>query len=205
MDEGERKRWKCDENGAYVRFLGLTFIAMLNDPLGRIEKLLLALKPLAGTYAPLPPQSMHVTIKNHETAVFSGMSNEHWLERTLLEIGRADSPLQQMAAACKSTGYAPRARCEALEVGSTVRIRLALLNDPAPLIRRLEELGSRPEPGFVFHITLAYRYGEPDRPIDSSALHELFRRTVLGQELEFGPTLLCYFPSMEDFVPLLAE
>lgn len=202
MDEGEKRKLKCDAEGRYRRFIGLTFIALLENA-HQLAPLLdeISGSDLVKVYSALPLATMHMTLKNHETAAFSGLrDNEMYLEEKLKQI----SLLNKMQEACRRHAVCPVATMEEIQVGATIRIRLKMSTASEAqgigLIDELVQLGSRPEPGFVFHVTLAYRYGytEPD----AAKLIQLFEHDFAGRELVFGETSLHYFPSMEEFIKL---
>ena len=200
MCEGEEKAWKVSAEGSYKRFLGLTFISMLT---GSQEALLPSLKSLLAEiaswpgYAVLPLESLHVTIKNHETATHLGLEEAEYLEQKILEFGK----LQTMRQTCIDMAFSPRASMSHLEIGSTVRIVVNLLDDPLPLMNRLTELGSRPEVNVVFHVTLAYRCNLDTAP-ETSRLQGMFDLTLRNERMSFEECRLCYFNSMERFTPL---
>jgi hypothetical protein len=206
MSEGERKRWKVDEYGAYQRFVGLTFISALElEHRSLFEPLLKLLSPGVTNYSALPIDSLHVTIKNHETASHLGIPYERYVEDRLLRFcsGDGTDPLRKSVNYLKEAQYRPRAKCVKIEVESTVRVLLKLENSPYEVIDKLVELGSRPEPGFVFHMTLAYRFDQQRKdPENLKKLEELFNEHLKDKVLSFEELKLNYFPSMVKFIPI---
>lgn len=147
---------------------------------GGLLDLLAADPVIAVHFAVLPVQSLHVTVKNHETAMVAAPSRDAWdawFEAVLLGVAQPTSPLRAMMAACERYDYAPVAEVD-LQQGpwtashSTLQLVLRLHNDAEPLRNDLTALGSRAaEPGFVFHMTLAYRYRRASNDEDRAALN----------------------------------
>jgi hypothetical protein len=175
LSKGERENWKLNNRGEYVRFYGVTFICplpgfrggtqLVKDPSmdvwAQVLDMLFTDFHVRAHYAPLPRDSLHVTIKNHETARGMRMSDDGWLERVILDISNgSQSTLRAMFAECQRAAYRPFVSISSSGRGwsaidSTLQVRVDLSPTPEPLRDALVALGSRPEPNFVFHITLA--------------------------------------------------
>ncbi len=216
---GEAEQWKVTVDGRYVRFPGLTFISHLVDHTGLWARLLAALADdavIASCFAVLPVASLHVTIKNHETAMISAPSRgewDVWLEAVLLGVMQPTSRVRALMAACEHHNYVPVASVDTQQPAwsaahSTLRLALHLHNDPEPLRGQLTALGSRAEPDFVFHITLAYRYrrATSQRATVNERLSRAFDAALTmassAAPLTFAPCRLHYFPNMCEFVAL---
>lgn len=156
MSVEERQGWKLDATGEYRRFCGLTFVSMLR-PAGSADAeawrtVLAALETdatIARHYRALPLASMHVTVKNHETAAHSAPPHEpdRWFESVLLDVMRPRSRLRSMMGACARHAYTPHAWLALrpwTHADSTLRVEVTLTPDPQPLRDDLERLGSRP-------------------------------------------------------------
>ncbi len=171
--------WKLDAAGNYVDCFGTTFVAMLegrtSEPvwarvLGLLER------EVGAYYKPLPAASLHVTVKNDQTAGGMRLSSAQFLASLFKKVAFING----VRAACDKFNFRPRARVKSVEVGDTIRAVLTMVDDPEPLRAELTKLGSRPEPGFKFHLTLAYKFVEPDAA-GKTKLDDLKKR--LEQEL----------------------
>jgi len=177
--------WKLDADGNYVECFGTTFVAML---LGRTAepvwaRVLRLVDEGAGSwYKSLPASSLHVTVKNDATAGGMRLSSADFLAGLFKKMAF----INNVRAACDKFNFRPRARVESVEVGDTIRVLLTMVDDPEPLRAELTKLGSRPEPGFKFHLTLGYKFVEPDAA-GKAKLDELRKR--LEQELSGVGTL----------------
>lgn len=213
--------WKVDETGKYVRFSGLTFIVPLriDGTANGWQKLLHALSDdpvISQHYAVLPLHSLHITVKNHETALAYSRSRDQvdlWFEKVLLDLARPGSSLFKMMDACRDAAYLPVAHMvNPLNTwspeSSTLRLEVQLDPCPEPLRAALVALGSRPEPNFVFHITLAYSYKIPlesERERLSTHLNEIHAQLQGWIQNPIDCAQECgmyYFPSMCEFLRL---
>lgn len=219
--------WKIDNHGVYQRFCGLTFIVPLpgldefDGPWATLMRALAADPVISRYFAPLPLHSLHITVKNHETAMAHAPRGEwdRWFEKVLLDVMRPHSKLREMMDTCSRMAYIPVARpVNPLHAwspsNSTLSIDVQLSLDPEPLRAALVQLGSRAEPNFVFHITLAYRFCSPSTEEEHSLLalhlnqlHALATALVVESPTHSviecqTPVALYYFPSMCEFIRL---
>lgn len=84
-------------------------------------------------------------------------------------------------------------------------------NDVENFRESLLKLGSKAEPGFVFHITLAYRFNENEAKTSEELAREIvdvqkeWETYLKGKDngsVKLKRPVLCYFPDMTEFFPL---
>jgi hypothetical protein len=192
---------KMDPAGNYVECFGTTFLAMLEGRATDLvwTRILRMLDDEAGSfYKSLPSSSLHVTVKNNATAAGMRQSSTQFLAGLLKQVAFINS----VRAACDKFDLRPRAKVELVEVGDSIRTLLTMVDDPEPLRAELTKLGSRPEPGFKFHVTLAYKYAEPDA-VGTARLAELKKKLELelarAGTLKFEKTAFYVHHSMTKF------
>ncbi len=152
--------WKLDAAGNFVESFGMSFVGFLEDRTSAVwGSVLQRLSRVGeGTYRPVTADSLHVTVKNNSTAAGLGLSSTLYLAQLLKSVHFVNAARET----CSRFAFKARARVSSIEVGDTIRACLTMENDPEPLRGALTQLGSRSEPNFKFHVTLAYRFVKPN-------------------------------------------
>jgi uncharacterized SAM-binding protein YcdF (DUF218 family) len=228
---GPLKRTKINDKGEFMPYPGTTVISFLKDEDARLLQpffeFVKTQKVFTMHYAMLPISSYHMTIKN--LSVAGNVDTTSWFENHFVP---NFNKYNEMSMICSISHHRHEinARIETTYFRGTFGLGVDIVGtiDPPPFsaieplnvhdsIRMLREklvnLGSKPEPDFKFHMTLAYLY-KPVSPADQKALDTEIKQIsaalqraivpALGGRgvLHFGPPTLCYFKDMTSFVPL---
>lgn len=213
--ERPTKLCKFDKKGNYTRYPGLTFISMLSEnDKASLSEFYIWVTTTRTTfckyYSMLPPSSYHATIKNHKVA--SPRPLELWFEDFINNFAIN----QQMKEVCTQfPSSSIPAKATSPYVRKTFGVDLVFADEMMPEIEKLRSnlvnLGSKPEPGFKYHMTLAYRFKTPASESETEALtqdaqvvlcklREVLSKTDFG--LKFEKPKFCYFDHMGFYDPL---
>ena len=197
---------KINSKGKYTYFPGITFLSMLNDressDWAKYFKYLKSKTLVNKYYSILPLSSLHMTIKNHISAIED--LTDYLLKNSIV--------LDEMKNVCKRYSISPKVKVVDMYFGST----MGLLLEPEystqieSLRKELTDLGSKREVGYRFHMTFGYRYKKIEdddieglkREINSILNRSSEFLSKVNYKLQFDTVMMYYFTSMKNYSPM---
>ena len=204
---------KVDKNGVYSRFPGVTIISFLSkENKTAFEEfrnwVVTEMTIFTKYYSMLPVSSYHATLKNHTVL---GRNNEiSYLEKIITNFQLyekikkvcSDFPFEFHCATALAGPY--------FQGTFGISLEFQQHNHVEKLREDIVALGSLQEPGFKFHMTLAYQYKQMEQEdfnVFSFQISEISKKLknlvfALQFTLTFEKPQLCYFKDMTCFEPM---
>ncbi|HHF7373594.1 DUF1868 domain-containing protein [Legionella bozemanae] len=195
---------KIDDQSNYLEFPGVTIIAdagQTNQKLWQdIYYFLKNTSVLCNYFSPLPYQSYHMTTCNLYT---QQETPENWLSF----ISKKLTIFQKMNKRLLELNFNISISVEAVNYFSELQLILSIPSEQQTIIQQFaEEFGLKNKIPTVFHITLAYGYREiEDEQVFKEIKNKMEELLKICQQYEqkiiLSPPKLCFFRSMEQFIP----
>ncbi|CAM2859706.1 Uncharacterized protein conserved in bacteria [Legionella steigerwaltii] len=195
---------KIDDQGNYLEFPGVTIVAdagQTNSKLWQEIYFFLKNTPILCDYfSPLPSQSYHMTTCNLYT---KEETPEDWVSF----ISKKMTFFQKINKRLSELKLAPVVSIETIDYFSELQLILSVPPEQKTIIQQIaKEFGLENKVPGVFHITLAYGYREINdeqifKEIKSKIVELLKICQQYDKDITLSPPKLCFFRSMEQFIP----
>ncbi|KTD74559.1 DUF1868 domain-containing protein [Legionella tucsonensis] len=195
---------KIDDQGNYLEFSGVTIIAhagQINQKLWQnIYHYLKSTSVLYDYFSPLPYQSYHMTTCNLYT---QKEIPENWLSF----ISKKLTIFQSINKKLIELQFNPSVSIDAINYFSELKLILSIPPEQQTIIQQVaKEFDLENKIPNDFHITLAYGYREiDDEHVFKEIKNKIEELLKICQQYEqkiiLSPPTLCFFRSMEQFIP----